>query len=199
MINELINNLNSLGYDTYYFENRNEAIAYLNSTIHNTTVGIGGSVTVKELDLFNILNTHNEVYWHMLETDRTKSREIINKAKDARIYISSVNAISADGEIVNIDGTSNRVASISYGHEDVYFIIGTNKITANLHEAINRAQNVAAPLNAIRLNRKTPCFKDKKCHNCKSPERICRNMQILSTAPTGMKYHIILIDENLGY
>ena len=92
MINELINNLNSLGYDTYYFENRNEAIAYLNSTIHNTTVGIGGSVTVKELDLFNILNTHNEVYWHMLETDRTKSREIINKAKDARIYISSVNA-----------------------------------------------------------------------------------------------------------
>ncbi|MCI7221578.1 MAG: lactate utilization protein [Erysipelotrichaceae bacterium] len=199
MINELINNLKSLGYDTHFFENRTEALDYLNNAIDNTTVGIGGSVTVKELGLFDILNKHNKVYWHMLETDRTKSREIINKAKDAKVYISSVNAISANGEIVNIDGTSNRVASISYGHEDVYFIVGKNKIASSLHEAINRAQNVAAPLNAIRLNRKTPCIKDKKCHNCKSPERICRNMQILSTAPTGMKYHVILIDENLGY
>ena len=199
MNNILINNLKELGYDTHYFENRDDAIAYLNSTIDGTSVGIGGSVTVKELNLFDILKTHNEVYWHMLESDRTKSREIINKAKDAKVYISSVNAISANGEIVNIDGTSNRIASISYGHEDVYFIIGKNKIAENLHEAINRAQNVAAPLNAIRLNRKTPCVKDKKCHNCKSPDRICRNMQILSTAPTGMKYHVILIDENLGY
>ena len=93
MNNILINNLKELGYDTHYFKKREEAIAYLNSSIDNTTVGIGGSVTVKELDLFNILNKHNEVYWHMLETDRTKSREIINKAKDARIYISSVNDI----------------------------------------------------------------------------------------------------------
>ena len=199
MNNILINNLKELGYDTHYFENRDDAIAYLNSTIDGTSVGIGGSVTVKELNLFDILKTHNEVYWHMLESDRTKSREIINKAKDAKVYISSVNAISANGEIVNIDGTSNRIASISYGHEDVYFIIGKNKIAENLHEAINRAQNVAAPLNAIRLNRKTPCVKDKKCHNCKSPDRICRNMQILSTSPTGMKYHVILIDEILGY
>lgn len=199
MINELINNLNSLGYDTHFFENRTEALDYLNNAIDNTTVGIGGSVTVKELGLFNILNKHNKVYWHMLETDRTKSREIINKAKDAKIYISSVNAISANGEIVNIDGTSNRVASISYGHEDVYFVVGKNKIASSFHEAINRAQNVAAPLNAIRLNRKTPCVMDKKCHNCKSPERICRNMQILTTAPTGMKYHVVLINEDLGY
>ena len=104
-----------------------------------------------------------------------------------------------DGEIVNIDGTSNRISASSFGPQDVYFVVGRNKVTDNLHEAIDRARNVAAPLNAKRLNKKTPCVIDLKCHDCKGPERICRNMQILFKAPSGCKYHVIIINEDLGY
>ena len=86
-----------------------------------------------------------------------------------------------------------------FGPQDVYFVVGRNKVTDNLHEAIDRARNVAAPLNAKRLNKKTPCVIDLKCHDCKGPERICRNMQILFKAPSGCKYHVIIINEDLGY
>ena len=118
----------------------------------------------------------------------------------AEIYISSVNAISENGEIVNIDNTGNRVAAISYGPEKVYLVIGSNKVADTLESAIYRARNVASPMNAKRLNRKTPCaVKGDKCYDCNSPERICRNLSVLWTKPTGAIYEIILINESLGY
>ena len=121
-------------------------------------------------------------------------------ASQAEIYISSVNGISEQGEIVNIDGTGNRVAAISYGPSKVYLVVGANKVASDYESALFRARNVAAPLNAKRLNRKTPCAANAdKCYDCTSPERICRNLSVLWTKPSGAEYEVILIKESLGY
>ena len=197
MFDNLITNLQSKGYEALFFEDIKEALTYLNEKIDNKTVGIGGSITIKDMGLYDLLKSHNNVLWHWMDT--LNSKEILQKAKNSEVYLLSANAISENGEIVNIDGTSNRVSTSSFGPQDVYFIVGKNKITANLQKAIDRARNVAAPLNAQRLNKKTPCVKDLKCHDCNSPERICRNMQIFFKAPSGCKYHVIIINQDLGY
>ena len=121
-------------------------------------------------------------------------------ASKAEIYISSVNGISEQGEIINIDNTGNRVAAISFGPSKVYLVLGSNKVTKDFESAMSRARNIAAPLNAKRLNRKTPCaVQADRCYDCNSPERICRNLSVLWSKPTGAEYEIILIDEKLGY
>ena len=103
------------------------------------------------------------------------------------------------GEILNIDGTGNRVASTLYGHNKVYFIIGINKIAPDFESALWRARNIAAPKNAQRLNRNTPCaVKGDRCYDCKSPDRICRGLTVLWGPMMGMETEIVLIDEPLG-
>ena len=163
MYEKLITNLQNKGYEALYFENSEDAKNYLNNKIDNKTVGIGGSITIKDMDLYDLLKTHNNVLWHWMDSENAK--EILQKAKNSEVYLLSVNALSEDGEIVNIDGTSNRISASSFGPQDVYFVVGRNKVTDNLHEAIDRARNVAAPLNAKRLNKKTPCVIDLKCHD----------------------------------
>lgn len=121
-------------------------------------------------------------------------------ATASEVYISSVNGIAETGEIVNIDGCGNRVAAISFGPEKVYLLVGKQKITKDLNAAIDYARNVAAPKNAKRLGINTPCaINADKCYNCNSPQRICRNMSILMTKPSGSEYEVIIIDEELGY
>jgi hypothetical protein len=111
-----------------------------------------------------------------------------------------VNALSENGEIVNIDATGNRVASIFYGHDLVYLLIGENKIEPDYDSALYRARNVAAPLNAKRLGKKTPCaVKADKCYNCNSPDRICRALSVLWEKPMAAEIEVLLIHENLGY
>lgn len=193
-------NLENKGYRVLIFENKVLAAAYINKAIDNLTVGFGGSVTLHEMNLFPSLSQHNTVYWHDEKPGDMTVMQTRKAAADAEVYISSVNAISLDGEIVNIDYTGNRVAAISFGPSKVYLIFGINKITADLNSAIYRARNTAAPLNAKRLNRKTPCAKKAdKCYNCKSPERICRNFSVLTDKPAGPEYEIIIIKEKLGY
>lgn len=114
--------------------------------------------------------------------------------------MSSVNGIAETGEIINIDGNCNRVAGTLFGHEKVYLVAGSNKIEADYEKALYRARNIAAPLNAKRLNRNTPCaVSGDKCYNCKSPERICKGLTVLWQMPSGREYEVILIDEKLGY
>ena len=118
-------------------------------------------------------------------------------ARNADIYLSSVNGIAESGEIINIDGNGNRVSEIMYGHKKVYFIIGENKIEKDYDSALFRARNIAAPLNAKRLSKKTPCaIKADKCYNCKSPDRICRGLSILWSKPVCSEYEVILIHES---
>ena len=120
-------------------------------------------------------------------------------AATADVYLSSANALAETGEIINIDGAGNRVASTLFGHKKVYFVIGKNKIAPTYDEALWRARNIAAPKNAHRLARKTPCAaKGDRCYDCKSPDRICRGLVVLWQPIIGMEMEVILVDEDLG-
>ena len=150
-------NLESKGYQVTVFDNKEEAASYINSQINDKTVGLGGSVTIHDMNLFEMLSDHNVVYWHDEKPEDMTVMETRTAATRAEVYISSVNGISEAGELVNIDNTGNRVAAISYGPSKIYLVIGTNKIASDLERAIYRARNIASPLNAKRLNRKPPC------------------------------------------
>ncbi len=193
-------NLENLGYDVKLFSTKEEACDYLDAVIDNKTVGIGGSVSVTQMNLLPRLHTHNDVRCHLFPKAGENVMELRLKATRSQVYVSSVNGISLRGEIVNIDNTGNRVAASTFGCEEVYFIIGQNKVAPTLEEAIYRARNVAAPLNAKRLGFKTPCAaKGDKCYDCNSSQRICRNLSIFWKKPTGCRYEIILVAEDLGY
>lgn len=199
-INKLADVLNKQGYIVNCFNTKEEAVTYLNVELDQRVIGIGGSQSVAQMGLFPVLSSHNEVYWHDEKPENMTIMETRQAAFRAPIYISSVNAISERGDIINIDATGNRVAAISFGPEDIYFIIGRNKIAKDYDEAMYRARNVAAPLNAKRLNRKTPCaINADKCYNCDSPDRICRNFVVFRNKPYGARYHVILVNEDLGY
>ncbi|MBQ8508755.1 MAG: lactate utilization protein [Clostridia bacterium] len=190
----------SLGYIVTCFDTAVEAADYLNAQIDGQTVGFGGSMTLEEMGLYERLTGHNEVFWHQRIPPGKTSREVRLQANAASIYLSSVNGIAESGEIVNIDGNCNRVASIFYGHDKVYLIAGENKLEKDYDSALYRARNVAAPLNAKRFGVKTPCArKGDRCYNCASPERICRGLSVLWGKPMTGEFEVILIHENLGY
>ncbi len=193
-------NLVSLGYTVSCFETASEAARYLDLQIHNQTVGFAGSMTLEKMGLYELLSKHNHVYWHHRIPEGKTSKEVRIEANAASVYITSVNGIAESGEIVNIDANCNRVASIFYGHEKVYFVIGENKIEKDYDSALHRARNIAAPLNAKRLGVKTPCaIKADRCYDCKSPERICRGLSVLWSKPMTGEFEVILIHEKLGY
>lgn len=191
---KLTENLMRRGYTVQHFATAQEAAGYLDSQIDKVTVGFGGSITLKELGLYDRLASHNQVIWHW-------ENGTLEQAAAADVYITSVNGLAETGEIINIDGTGNRVASSLYGHKKVYFVIGSNKIAPDYDAALWRARNIAAPKNAQRLNRRTPCaVKGDRCYDCKSPERICRALAVLWEKPSGIdQMEIVLVDQELGY
>ena len=186
------------GFRVKQFDTAKDAAEFISADIAGKTIGIGGSMTVKDMGLYEMLSENNTVYWHWITSDN----ETRDKANSAQVYITSANAVSETGEIVNIDGTGNRISSALYGHERVIIIVGKNKIAEDLDAAVFRARNVAAPLNARRLNRRTPCALSEpmKCHNCSSPERICNGLTVTMRKMGGIKdMDIIIIGEDLGY
>lgn len=192
--------LEERGYRVSCFESANEAVEYLDTQIDRKTVGFGGSMTLEEIGLYDRLASHNRVNWHQRIPQGKTSKEVRTEANAAQIYVSSVNGLAETGEIINIDGNCNRVASIFYGHEKVYLVVGENKLAKDYDSALYRARNVAAPLNAKRLGMKTPCaVKADRCYDCKSPERICRGLSVLWSKPMTGEFEVILIGEQLGY
>ena len=193
-------NLERKGYRVQHFATGEQAAMYLNGQIDGATVGFGGSLTLHQMHLFPLLSAHNTVFWHDETPDGMTVMQTRTAAARAEVYLSSVNGISETGEIVNIDHTGNRVAAISYGPARVYLVVSANKVAPTLADPIDRARNIAAPKNAQRLHRKTPCaLRADKCYDCQSPERICRNLSILWEKPAGAAYEVILLDEALGY
>ncbi len=199
MFEKLAERLRRFGYAVFSFKTGAEACSYIVDAVRGTTVGFGGSITLEQLGLRSKLAEANEVYWHQGVADKQECLKLRQKAAQAEIYISSVNAIAETGEIVNIDGNCNRIASILYGHQKVYFVIGKNKIAKDVASALFRARNIAAPLNAKRFNVKTPCVVDGQCHDCSSPERICCGLSVLWRKPMSGEFEILLIDEDLGF
>ena len=192
--------LERLGYGVTCFDTAAAAADYLDTEINEKTVGFGGSVTVEQMGLFDKLALHNDVSYHLRLPGGKTTDEVRREANAAQIYISSVNALAETGEIVNIDGTCNRVASIIFGHEKVYLLVGENKLVANYDDAVWRARNVAAPKNAQRMKARTPCAKKgDKCYDCESPGRICRALSVLWGPPLRSNIEIVLIHEDLGF
>ncbi len=193
---EIRKNFENHGFRTQLFATREEARDYLFNQLQGRTIGFGGSVTLREMGLYEALQQNNAVIWH----NKIASPEVRRLAGHAGVYITSANAVTESGEIVNIDGTGNRVAMTSFGPETCYYVVGKNKITENIEQAIYRSKNIASPLNAKRIGAKTPCaVKGDKCYDCNSPGRICRITTIIERPPMGMNCEIIFIDEELGY
>lgn len=182
------------GFRVSTFDTGKAAAAYLASQISGCTVGFGGSKTLEALGLFETLSENNTVFWHW----KAPGKETLHCAAFADIYLSSANAISEDGEIFNIDGTGNRVASTLYGHGRLYIVAGTNKICPDFDAALYRARNTAAVKNCARFGKKTPCQVDGRCHDCRGPERICRALTVLWAPMNGVDTEVVLIGEELG-
>lgn len=193
-------NLERRGFAVSCFDTAAAAAAYLNAQIDRQTVGFGGSVTLDQMGLYESLATHNEVYWHWRAPQGKPDHDVRADARKSAVYLSSVNGLAETGEIINIDGTGNRVAEIFYGHEKVYLIVGENKIAPDYEAALARARHIAAPLNARRLAAATPCAaKGDRCYDCQSPARICRGLAVLWEKPIGSDIEMVLIRESLGY
>lgn len=193
-------NLENRGFIVSCFETAKAASEYLDSQIDSKSVGFGGSVTLDQMVVLKMLETHNNVLYRFDNPDGKSPVDIMKEALTADIFLTSANGVAETGEIINIDGNCNRVAGEFYGHEKVYFVIGKNKIAPDYDKALWRARNIAAPKNAQRLHKNTPCaVKGDRCYDCSSPERICKGLAVLWKKPTNCPYEIVLINEDLGY
>ena len=187
-------NLTARGFETRIFPDGRAVVDYLNGAIDGVSVGFGGSVTLRQIGLFDALSAHNDAHWHW-----TGGPEQRLEAIRTEVYVSSVNGLAETGEIVNIDGAGNRVAGTLFGHQRVYLIVGQNKIAPSLEEAVWRARNIAAPRNAQRLGVDTPCARNAdRCYDCRSPQRICRALAVLWGPTTGAVTEVLLVREDLG-
>ena len=188
----------------HYFETGAEAVAYLKNRIQNKCVAIGDSRTLLEIGIHDALSEVNEDITDIqrpLPGESFLDTALRTMGRD--VFLTSVNALSQTGEMVNIDGTGNRVAASLFGSQEVFFVLGVNKITPDLASAIYRARNVAAPLNS-KKNKKSslnPCATlDEKCYDCGSPDRICNALTIYYKKMRNMQImEIIIINESLGF
>ena len=191
-------NLEARGFRVSTFETAQAAADYLNEAIDGVSVGFGGSITLEQLGLYERLASHNSAVWHWRTDDKLAARR---QAMTTDMYITSVNGLAETGELINIDGTGNRISAATGAHERVYYLVGRNKLAETFDKALWRARNIASPLNARRLNRETPCVKNElKCYDCNSPQRICNGLSVVWKPLGGaQETHVLLIDEDLGY
>ena len=194
---KLRENLEKRGFAAIYFPTAREAADYLDGKLDGRTIAFGGSMTVREMGLYERLAAHNQTFWHW---DPERPAPLAD-GMGTEVYITSVNGAAETGELVNIDGTGNRVASTCFGHQELYLILGVNKVAPDYEGALWRARNIAAPKNAQRLGRKTPCaVKGDRCYDCQSPERICRALTVLWEKPSSFaRAEVVLVGEPPGY
>lgn len=193
-LEKTIKNLELRHFKVKYFATAQEAADYLCGAIKDTSVGIGGSKTVDQLGIYDRLCENNAVYWHW----KTPGSATLEKANASKVYISSANAISEDGEILNIDGRGNRLAGQVFGEKKVYIVAGTNKICPDFNAALYRARNTAAVENGKRFPNNNPCKIDGKCHDCRMESRICNALLVLWGPMMEMETEVVLIGEELG-
>lgn len=189
-------------YTVSVFPTPQAAADYLDQAIDRKTVGFGDSKTLKDMGLFDRLATHNVVYDPNQSSDNDQFLEIAQKTLTTEIFLTSVNAVAETGEMVNLDGTGNRMAGSLFGHRRIYFVIGSNKIVPDLEEAIWRTRNIAAPQNALRLGLRTPCALKggNRCYDCMSRDRICNALAIYFRKMNDIEdVEVILIDAEMGF
>ena len=197
----IIKNLKRRHIEGFYCATAEEAVKKVSDLIADgSSVTWGGTMTVRDLGIPQYLKDRGtlEVLDRDLAETPEEKQSVYLKAFSADVYLSSANAISEDGVIVNIDGNGNRVAAITWGPNKVIFVIGLNKVTQNVEAALARARSTASPINAARFDIKTPCHTDGVCHNCNSPECICNYVHFLRNSPQG-RHVVVLVGETLGY
>lgn len=182
----------------YYAKDREEAKRIALSLIPNgASVTMGGAMSAHEIGLVDALKSGD---YRFIDRDAiADKRAAMLAAYDADFFLSSVNAMTEDGVLVNIDGNANRVSCIAQGPKHVLFIVGMNKITPDVDSAVKRARNVAAPVNAQRFGLSTPCAKTGSCANCKSPDTICCQVLVTRYSRHEGRIHVILVNDTLGF
>jgi len=199
---KLINHLRRRNIQASYCPTAEEAVSKVSQLIDDgSTVTWGGSMTLRELGLPDALRSRGtlEVLDRDLAETPEQLQDIYLRAFSADVYLTSANAISEDGVIVNIDGNGNRVAAITWGPKKVIFIIGLNKVAPTVEAALTRARETAAPVNARRFELQTPCKRDGKCHDCNSPDSICSYIHFLRNSRNKGRHVVVLVGEDLGY
>lgn len=197
-LEKTIANLKKNEFEVSYFETGAEAAAYLDSRIDGKTVGFGDSETLRVMGISAMLAKHNTVYDPIGIHDDGEFMEIARKTQLTDIFLTSVNAISETGALVNIDGTGNRVAALCFGPRQVIVVAGMNKVCGDLPQAFQRARHIAAPANAQRFGGKTPCTATGLCGDCKSPDCICAQMVVTRFCKVPGRIKVVLVGEDLG-
>jgi L-lactate utilization protein LutB len=197
----IIKNLQRRHIEGFYCPTGEDAVKKVLELIPDgSSVTWGGTMTVRDLGIPDALRsrgTLDVLDRDLVETPEEK-QDMYLKAFSADVYLSSANAISEDGVIVNIDGNGNRVAAITWGPKKVIFVIGLNKVAQTVEAALARARSTASPINAARFDIKTPCQIDGVCHNCNSADSICNYIHFLRNSPRG-RHTVVLVGEALGY
>jgi L-lactate utilization protein LutB len=197
----VIKNLQRRHIEGFYCPTAEEAVKKVSELIEDgSSVTWGGTMTVRDLGIPQALKNRGTL--EVLDRDLVETPEekqaMYLKAFSADVYLSSANAISEDGVIVNIDGNGNRVAAITWGPKKVIFVIGLNKVAQTVEAALARARSTASPINAARFDIKTPCQVDGVCHNCNSADSICNYVHFLRNSPRG-RHTVVFVGEDLGY
>ena len=195
---EVIGGLESRNMTGYYASSREDALKKALELIpEGSSVTMGGAMSAHEIGLVEALQKGN---YDFIDRDNYEDkRAAMLKAYDADVFISSVNAMTQDGILVNIDGNANRVSAIAQGPRKVVFIVGMNKVCSDVDAAMKRARNVAAPINAQRFGLDTPCTRTGSCMNCKSPDTICCQFLITRYSRHPGRILVILVNDSLGF
>ena len=189
-------------FEAYYCATADEARQRVNELIPDgSSVTWGGTMTVRDMGIPEMLKGRGtlDVWDRDTVTTAEEKQEMYFRAFHADYYLSSANAISEDGVIVNIDGNGNRVAAITWGPQHVIFVVGMNKVAQDVEAALKRARSTASPINAARFDIDTPCQKDGVCHNCNFPQSICNYVHFLRNSSKPGRIIVVLVGETLGY
>lgn len=197
----IIKALESRNMEAYYVKTKEEALAKALELIPDgSSISWGGSMSAQEIGLLDAVRAGNyEVLDRGTKETRAEQEEVMHQALNCDVFLGSTNALSEDGILVNIDGNANRVAAYAYGPKTVLLIVGMNKVVKTEADAMSRAKNEAAPINAQRFGIQTPCVKNGTCADCKSPECICCQILITRFSKVPKRTKVILVDENLGF
>lgn len=198
---KVVKALHSRNIEAFYAESKEEALTKALELIpEGSKVAWGGSMSIAEIGLKQAIceGNYNEINRDLAKNAEEK-RAMELATYDADYFLTSANAISEDGVIVNIDGNSNRVSAIAYGPKHVLMIIGMNKVVKDAENALSRARNEAAPINAQRFNIETPCKKAGACFDCLSPQSICCQFLITRRSMHAGRMKVILVNDDLGF
>jgi hypothetical protein len=198
----LVKRLEERGFHALYIQTKEEALSEVLKLIpEGASVGVPGSVTIREIGAMEKLAERGCSVIHHWNPSLSQE-ERMNTLRDellADYFLTSSNAITLDGLLVNIDGNGNRVSGMAWGKNTLIFVIGLNKVSNSLDEAIARTRNQATPPNALRLHLQTPCASTGRCTDCDSPDRACKALLVLERATGGRTTHVILVGEDLGF